>query len=346
MPGQMRFCRLCGYRLGEGVAEYAETVRLQQPHAQGKARPVQTAGQRNDTASASEGADRMHGSFRDLNAMAQQTRQQSFSRSTTALGQSRRACGHSWPHWFIWPIIGITLSIAAAGGNWVRQLAHQAPVVTIETGIPQPPPPPNLPPLTEATGASALGANELVNAEGGATFESVTPGSAADQAGLVGGDIIKSFDGKPVKDADHLSELLDHTPVGKTVPVVFTRDGKTQTTTLKTISEEENDALEEQLDERSEGQGFIGEGTDLERVQVPGMNIEGVRLGEIDKNNPADIAGLRNGDIIIEFNDVPIRTREEFESRITRALPGSTIKAIIVRGGQRLEIPVKIGQDD
>ena len=28
MPGEMRFCRSCGQRLGEGPAEYTETVRF------------------------------------------------------------------------------------------------------------------------------------------------------------------------------------------------------------------------------------------------------------------------------------------------------------------------------
>src|SRR3954463_2869684 len=28
MPSQMRFCRTCGYRLGEGVEDYTATVRL------------------------------------------------------------------------------------------------------------------------------------------------------------------------------------------------------------------------------------------------------------------------------------------------------------------------------
>ena len=32
MPREMRFCRACGNRLGEGPAEYTETVRL--PNAQ------------------------------------------------------------------------------------------------------------------------------------------------------------------------------------------------------------------------------------------------------------------------------------------------------------------------
>src|SRR6266404_9862963 len=32
MPSELRFCRNCGFRLGEGVAEYTETVRFQNGH--------------------------------------------------------------------------------------------------------------------------------------------------------------------------------------------------------------------------------------------------------------------------------------------------------------------------
>jgi hypothetical protein len=343
MPGQMRFCRLCGYRLGEGVAEYAETVRFQGPPT-GAPRPVQTAGWQQSASAANGQPAATPGSFRDLNRMAHQAGQPVVNQGRGGVGQSRKICRrHSWPHWFIWPIIGLTMSVAAAGNRATRSFWHQVPVIRINTHAPQPP---SLPPLPVVEEESVLGTNHLKDADGGASFEYVTPGSAADQAGLVGGDIINSFDGHPVKDSDQLEELLAHTPQGKTVQVVFTRDGKAETTNLKTISEEENDLLGEQSKERSEGLGYIGEGTDLDRVRVPGMNIEGVRLGEIRTNNPAYIAGLRDGDIVIEFDNVPIRTRKEFESRIQRALPGGTALAVVVRNGQRLEIPVKIGKDD
>jgi hypothetical protein len=344
MPGQMRFCRQCGYRLGEGVAEYAETVRFQQhPQQPGAARPVQTKQQAQATGSMFGGPNAMPGSFRDLNIMARGTSHQAFQQSRKGLGQLRRKCGrNSWPHWFIWPIIGIAVSVSAAGGNWVRQLSRQGPFNGSSVSIPQTPAAPSLPAGMEE---SVIGINGPEDAEGGASFAYVTPGSAADQAGLVGGDIIESLDGQPVKSADQLEDLLARTPVGKTVPVVFTRDGQTQTTKLRTTSEEENDARQEQFEESRETKGYIGEGTDLDRVRVPGMNIDGVQLGEIQKNNPAYIAGLRDGDIVIEFSNTPIRTRREFETRIQRALPGSTVKTVVVRDGQRLEIPVKVGQD-
>src|ERR1700745_28798 len=35
MPAELRFCRNCGFRLGEGVADYTETVRFNQNQAIG-----------------------------------------------------------------------------------------------------------------------------------------------------------------------------------------------------------------------------------------------------------------------------------------------------------------------
>jgi S1-C subfamily serine protease len=78
-------------------------------------------------------------------------------------------------------------------------------------------------------------------------------------------------------------------------------------------------------------------------VQIPNTNIYGVQVNEVYKNRPAYIAGLRDGDIVIEFGGVPIRTLEEFNKRIDRALPDSTVKVVVIRGSERLEIPVKMG---
>jgi len=183
------------------------------------------------------------------------------------------------------------------------------------------------------------------NSQQGVFVRDVTPpGSAADKAGLLGGDLITSFDGKPVKSSDELSNLLSNTPVGKNVDVTFIRDGETKTVKLVTVSENDNDNLQEVFDDAPKG--FLGVSDNFPRVQVPGMNIYGVQLKEVYKNRPAYIAGLRDGDIVIEFNGTPIRTSEEFNDRIDRAAPDSTVKVVVMRGGERQEYMVKMGIDD
>src|SRR5262249_11203500 len=56
----------------------------------------------------------------------------------------------------------------------------------------------------------------------------------AARAGLQSGDVIVEFDGKPVTSPRQLTDLVAEEPVGKTVQIKYLRDGKLQTTTLKT----------------------------------------------------------------------------------------------------------------
>jgi len=191
---------------------------------------------------------------------------------------------------------------------------------------------------------SFFGVSGFTDTEGGVTFESVEPpGSPADKAGLVGGDVITSFDGQTVDDEDRMTELLRETPTGKSVEVVYIRDGQSKTTKLTTISRHDGDKLGSAFRNRPEGQGFFGYDNGR-RVEIPGTNIFGVQLGEIRQSRPADLAGVKVGDIVIEFDGVPIRTADELESRIQRALPYSTVTVVVMRGTEKLEIPVKMGK--
>jgi len=202
--------------------------------------------------------------------------------------------------------------------------------------------------IAETMKRSYAGVNSFDTAENGAgvTFDNVEPpGSPADQAGLVGGDIITSMDGMPIHTDDEMTDLLAGAPIGKTFDVVYLRDGETKTAKLTTISRAELDSLNSAYRSRPEGRGQFGyEDGEAERVPIPGTKMYGVRLGEILSNRPADIAGVKAGDIVIQFGDTPIRTSEEFLSRVRRALPYSTINLVVMRGAERVEIPVKMGK--
>lgn len=193
---------------------------------------------------------------------------------------------------------------------------------------------------------SYVGVDGWDTTDKGVTFGSVdAPGGPADKAGLVGGDIITKFDGQDIHDEDQINDLMVRTPIGKTVDVEYLRDGEKKTTKLTTISQDEFKQLVKQFDKRPEGKGQFGYDDDeSERVQVPGKNIYGVKINSLLRSRPADIAGIKEGDIVIEFDGVPIRTRDEFLMRVRRALPYSTVKVVVIRGEEQLEIPVKMGK--
>jgi PDZ domain len=205
---------------------------------------------------------------------------------------------------------------------------------------------------------SYFGVNEFNKTDEGVIFECVSaPGGPTDKAGLVGGDVILSVDGQQIRDDDQIEEMMSHTPIGKTLDIEYLRDGEKKTTKLTTISLEEHRRLVRDFERRPEGRGQFGyEDGDAETIMVPGTKIRGVILNTILRSRPADLAGIREGDIVVEFDGVPIRHEEEFLMRVRRALPYSTVKVVVMRPkgdppaeGQvpefeKLEIPVKMGK--
>lgn len=237
--------------------------------------------------------------------------------------QAKRRRG---PHWIVWVVLGIVVA-SFAGGALFRPAGKSM----------------FRPSVTSNATQSRMGVDDITSIEnnGGAMIESVTPpDSPADKAGIIGGDIITSFDTRPVKDEDDLRSAIRATPVGKTVEVIYIRDGETKKTSLTTVNEDEIDRLNDKFREQEKGQLGVD---DLERVPVPDTNIYGVRIGQISKNRAAYFADLKEGDIIIEFNGTPIRTSDELTRRIYRTAPLSPVKVLVVRDGQKIEFGLKMG---
>ena len=303
MPRELRFCRNCGFRLGEGSAEYTETVRFQ-----------------NAPRGAASGNNPFPGaSYMPPGAL-------SASTGGPIKKRRRRLSGMTWM------FIGLLIFfIAAAGFTAVIRPIRQ----NIRAGMSQPAPP-----------RSYVGVNSFDTTDGGVTFDNVEPpGSPADLAGLVGGDIITKVDGHPVTTDDEMMDLLGRTPIGNTLEFTYLRDGEEKTAKVITVGKAEFDRLLQEWRTRAVGRGQFGyEEGDSERVPIPNTKMFGVRLDNVHSSMPADMAGIKEGDIVVEFDGVPIRTTDELLSRVKRAIPYSTVKVVVYRGEERIEIPVKMGK--
>jgi S1-C subfamily serine protease len=178
---------------------------------------------------------------------------------------------------------------------------------------------------------------------GGARIRGLAaPGTSLEAAGLVGGDVITFFDGKPIRNADALRKLLAAAVIGKPVEVVYIHDGETKKTMLVPIAREAFRGMQP-IEDRPGGRGIIG--VDVgDNVRLPNSNMFGVELDNVTKNGPAEMAGLKEGDIVFEFNGKPVRTSGDLRLRIYEAEPFSTIPVSVMRDGQRLDFQVKVGR--
>lgn len=295
MPKEMRFCRSCGNRLGEGPPEYTQTVRFP-----------------NTTGATGAGTTPFYPS---VNAPLMQNSGASFPK--------KRRLGFTGMTW-LWIVLGLFF---LTGGVLSALRKHV----------------PSRPPITINATRSFFGVDDFDTTTQGVTFDAVEPADGpADKAGLVGGDIITSFDGQAVKTDSEMMDLLRKTPIGKQVEVIYLRDGISHTTKLTTISEDEFDRLRD-VGDRPEGM-FGFETGRTERVSDPATKTYGVRLRWVRPNGPADLFGIKEGDIITEFNGIPIRTPQELTSRVHRAAPRSVVEVVVVRDGQTLKIPVTMGR--
>jgi Tol biopolymer transport system component/Zn-dependent M28 family amino/carboxypeptidase len=69
----------------------------------------------------------------------------------------------------------------------------------------------------------------------------------------------------------------------------------------------------------------------------------GVLIGGVRPQGAAEQAGIRRGDLLIELAGTPIRDVYDFMYVLQRSKPGETVKAVVDRAGQRLELAVTFG---
>jgi serine protease Do len=70
---------------------------------------------------------------------------------------------------------------------------------------------------------------------------------------------------------------------------------------------------------------------------------KGALIGDVTPNSPAEKAGLKNGDIVTEFNHHPISDSHQLQMTVAETKPGTTVPVAIIRDGnaKTLDVTVK-----
>ncbi|MBW3653485.1 MAG: trypsin-like peptidase domain-containing protein [Actinobacteria bacterium] len=79
-----------------------------------------------------------------------------------------------------------------------------------------------------------------------------------------------------------------------------------------------------------------------EQLQVDAQ--EGVIVAAVEPRGPADRAGLRAGDIIVEAGERPVSALEDVFSALRRTEPGDTLTLTVIRDGDRRDVRVQTGR--
>ena len=85
--------------------------------------------------------------------------------------------------------------------------------------------------------------------------------------------------------------------------------------------------------------GLSGVSTqDLADMQERSGLTDGVMVASTIPGGPADIAGIRRGDIITEFNGKAVKSMRDLIASISESGTGKEVSAVVYRGRRRLEI--------
>jgi serine protease Do len=172
----------------------------------------------------------------------------------------------------------------------------------------------------------------------GVLVTDVAGGSPADKGGIRRRDVIVEFDGKAITDVGELPRFVAAAPIGKSASVKVLRDGKPMTLSI-TIAELAEERVAKVPPPRGNlptqrRLGFAVQALTPDLAEQLGTRPgRGVVVSEVDEGSPAEEAGLREGDVILEVNTQSITSIRELQASLGRVRAGEPILLLVRRGG-------------
>jgi serine protease Do len=189
----------------------------------------------------------------------------------------------------------------------------------------------------------------------GALVQNVMPDSPAGKAGVQAGDIVTAVNGKKVEGSGQLTREISAVRPGGKVALELLRKGQKKDLAATVAQRPDEERLAQGGGSEDEEQAG-GERKKDEKLGVrvadltPEMAREyrlqgdgGVVVVAVSDDGPADKAGIRRGDVILEVNLQRVAKVADLQSAVGKLKAGEVVNLRIRRGGEARFVPVKIG---
>jgi S1-C subfamily serine protease len=206
----------------------------------------------------------------------------------------------------------------------------------------------------------------------GAYVSGVAEDSPAEKAGIEEGDVVVSFHGTPVDDADALIRAVKKAPSGEPVEIVVDRNGDRKTLSVKLRKRSSSYSysfgpghaftvppvpamprvrtprafgLSLTASERIEGMQVQKLSRQLaEYFEVP--NGKGLLVTEVEKRSAAADAGIKAGDVIVKVNSSAVGEADDLRDVLSDQDEKGGTQLEIVRRGKPQTVTLKIESED
>jgi serine protease Do len=171
-------------------------------------------------------------------------------------------------------------------------------------------------------------------------------------AGLVPGDIITRIDGKPISDARSLQKTVAESDAGRVLAVSLIRRGAVQQLSLRVSARPEEGGLQQVQRVRRDGRfdQLLGVNatplTPQSRSQQGlGTSVDGLLVAEVVAGSPGAEADLRVDDLVLQIDQRPVSTLQQFRSSIQKARADNrrAILVTMLRGGELMFKALRLG---
>lgn len=71
--------------------------------------------------------------------------------------------------------------------------------------------------------------------------------------------------------------------------------------------------------------------------------VQGAIVSDVTKNSPAEVAGLKQEDIILSYNNIPIESLSSFRNAVSLMSPGTKLHLTVLRDGKVIDVNMTIG---
>jgi serine protease Do len=174
----------------------------------------------------------------------------------------------------------------------------------------------------------------------GALVSQVFKDGPADKAGIEQGDVILEFDGKVIAESKDLPRIVAANPVGKTVQVKLSRNGKTISKDVK-IGEMEEIVTETAKAPAGKKLGIAVQNITPEIARALSLkDTSGAVVTQVEPGNAAANAGIQQGDVIRQVNRKHVKDAKSLIQTIEETKSGDSILLLIQRGENSIFITV------
>jgi serine protease Do len=190
----------------------------------------------------------------------------------------------------------------------------------------------------------------------GVVINDVADKSPADKAGLKPKDVVLTWNGKSVASSEELTELVGSSNVGDNVKLSVNRGGKDIDLSLEVGERKESvysfhgDNPGGALRQYMEASKTVGIGVSMQSLSgklgdyfgVP--DGEGALITEVMKDTPAEKAGLKVGDVIVQVDKEKVPSPSDVSSIIRDKQKGDKVDLVVVRDKAEKTITLEVDE--